>query len=106
AAVAFVRQVRPDVPGGDLCVPDLHRFGYDWTPLRNNSKMCQPRIYAPYRPFMIDICQGQTELSSPSSRRRVVSSRSLIGRALYPSYRSVFVFVQFVYSAPSFWCLV
>src|SRR5215467_8972698 len=56
------------------------------------------------RPFMIGICQGQTELSSPHppDGGLLASSRALTGRALYASYRAVFVFVQFVYSAPSF----
>jgi hypothetical protein len=52
---------------------------------------------------MIGICQGQTELSSPSSRRRVVSSRFLTGRALYASYRERILYLQqFVFLAPSF----
>ena len=50
------------------------------------------------RPFMIGICQGQTELSSPLlPTEALCSSRFLIGRALYRLIGSVFVFVQFVF---------
>ena len=52
---------------------------------------------------MIGICQGQTELSFPSFRWGVVSSRFLTGRALYASYRERILYLQqFVFFGPEF----
>src|SRR5256885_7928823 len=49
-------------------------------------------------PFMIGICQGQTELSSPLlPTERSIFQRFLIGRAQYRLIGSVFVLVQFAF---------
>ena len=57
------------------------------------------------RPFMIGICQGQTELSFPAPPNGVVSSRFLTGRAPVRLLSGAYLYSVRLFG-PEFLCLV